>query len=271
MDIQEGVALLLVGLLIGTYATAIGAGGGFLLAPLLLLLYPDAPPVAVTTASLSVVVITATASTAVMSQERLVDIPLVLAIAAFGIPTAILGGMTTALVPREAFALGFAVLVLVIGAYLIWQPVAQVSAPSTRAWRREIVDRSGQRYLYRVPVLRGFPAYVSGVFVGTLAGIGGGPIGMPVMTRVLRVPHPIASTSVQALIILQSGSAVLMHLAVGNQGAPMEAVPWLAAGGIAAAPLGRALRRRLGEGPLTRALAFGLIFIAVRTAWSAFH
>ena len=270
MSPQEIVALTVAGFVIGTYATAIGAGGGFLLAPLLLILYPDADPAAITTASLTVVLVSAASSTVVMAKERLVDIPMVLMIAAIAIPAAILGGLSTSVLPRQAFTLGFGVLVGAIGAYLIWRPVAAIAPPARNAWRRELEDGSGQRYLYRIPILPSILPNIAAAFIGALAGIGGGPIGVPIMTRIMRVPHPIATTSMQALIVLQSSVVVIMHVALSHQGAPMEAVPWLATGGVIAAPAGRALRRRLGEGPLTKALAFGLFFIAARTAWGAF-
>ncbi len=270
MDPVEAVALIVAGFVIGTYATAIGAGGGFLVAPLLLLLYPDAEPVAITTASLTVVLISASASTAVLARERLVDLPLVLAIATVTVPSAILGGLSTAVLPREAFAAGFAVLLVAIGAYLAWRPVARIVTPAKRAWRRDRTDANGQRYVYRIPVLSSILPNMAGAFTGALVGIGGGPLGVPILTRIMRVPYPIATTSMQALIVIQSGVVVAMHLALQHQGAPMAAVPWIALGGVVAAPLGRALRGRLGEGMLTRALALGLFFIAVRTAWSAF-
>jgi uncharacterized membrane protein YfcA len=47
--------LIPLGLLIGMLGTLIGAGGGFVLLPVLLLLYPDADPDTVTSISLAVV------------------------------------------------------------------------------------------------------------------------------------------------------------------------------------------------------------------------
>ena len=60
--IEEALLLILAGVLIGSYSVSIGAGGGFLIAPLLLLRYPEAEPEAITTASLTAVVITSGAS-----------------------------------------------------------------------------------------------------------------------------------------------------------------------------------------------------------------
>lgn len=270
MGIVEASILTCVGVAIGAYATAIGAGGGFLIAPLLLLLYPGEEPVAVTTASLTVVFVSAVASTAIMWRERLVDIPVVAAIAVVAIPAALAGGYATSFVPREAFALGFAALLAGIGLYLVLRPVAAIAAPANRAWSRLRTDASGNTYAYRIPLIPSVPANIAAAFLGALAGIGGGPIGVPIMTRIMRIPHAIATTSMHALIVVQSAVVVAMHLLADHGGAPMEAVPWLALGGVLGSPLGRSLRKRLGEGSLTRALALGLFFIAVRTAWSAF-
>ncbi len=267
----EATMLAVAGLAIGAYATAIGAGGGFLIAPLLLLLYPDAEPVAVTTASLSVVLVSALASTAIMWRERLVDFAVVGVLVVIAIPSALLGGYATSLVPRDAFAIGFGLLLALIGLYLTLRPVAGPVAAGERSWARRHTDADGRTYAYRIPVLRSIPANIGAAFLGALAGIGGGPIGVPIMTRVMGIPHAIATTSMQSLIVVQSAVVVGMHLAAGHQGDPMQAVPWLAMGGVLGSPVGRALRRRLGEGPLTRALAFGLFFIAARTAWAAFQ
>ncbi|MCK9494826.1 MAG: sulfite exporter TauE/SafE family protein [Dehalococcoidia bacterium] len=271
MDPLQAVVLVLVGIAIGSYATAIGAGGGFLITPLLLVLYPSVEAVEVTTASLTIVLFSSIASTLIMWREQLMDLPLVGALAVLAIPFALLGGYATSFVPREAFAIGFAVLLGGIGAYLIWRPVAGIAAPARIAWDRLHEAGDGTSYAYRIPILPSIPANAGTAFLGALAGIGGGAIGVPIMTRIMRVPHPIATTSMHALIVIQSAFVVGMHLAADHQGEPMEAVPWLALGGVLGSPAGRILRRRLGEGPLMRALALGLFFIAARTAWGAFE
>ena len=49
------VGLVAIGVLVGAYGTLIGAGGGFVLVPLLLLLYPHESPARLTAVSLAVV------------------------------------------------------------------------------------------------------------------------------------------------------------------------------------------------------------------------
>jgi uncharacterized membrane protein YfcA len=61
-----------------------------------------------------------------------------------------------------------------------------------------------------------------------------------------------------------------LHLSLGHGGDPLHDIPFLGAGILLANPLGHRLRRRMGEGPLMRALALGLVVVAARTAWGAF-
>lgn len=272
MGVLEAVALLALGFGIGTYSAAVGAGGGFLVAPLLLIRYPDAEPAAITTASLTVVLATSVSQVLLASRERRIDLPVVGAMAVVAIPAALFGAIGTTWLPREVFALGFAVLITAIASYVLLNPTAGIAAPyAGRVWERDRTDAEGDRYFYRIPILRSVVPNVLSAGLSAMAGIGGGPIGIPLMTRVMRIPHALAVPSMHTLIMLQSAAVVTFHILLEHSGAPMDDVPWLAAGVIAAAPPGRWLRRRLGEGPLMRGLALGLFVVAARTAWGAFQ
>ena len=272
MDPVEAILLLMLGFGVGTYAAAVGAGGGFLIAPILLIRYPDAAPAAVTAASLIVVWVTSVTQSALASRERRIDAPLVGAMLAIAIPTSLLGGLATTLVPRMAFALGFALLIVCIAVYVLLRPVAGIAPPShARVWRRERTDSDGNRFVYRIPIWQSIGPTAATTFLAAMAGIGGGPIGIPMMTRVMRIPHAIAVPSMHFLITFQSASVIAFHAWSGNFGDPLQDIPWLATGVLVAAPAGRWLRRKLGEGLLMRALAIGMFVIAARTAWGAFQ
>lgn len=255
---------------IGAYATAIGAGGGFLLTPLLLVLYPDSAPEFVTTASLSVVAVSSGLSSVVAARRGSLDRPMAALLAAIAVPGALLGASGTQLVPRDVFAAGVAGLLLVLAVYLIWRPAASLVDPVARGWRREVRDREGDTFVYRVPVGRGVVATAGTSLVAGLAGIGGGVFFVPLETRVMRIPHTLAVPVAHIVITTVAVTVVAFHLAAGDTGEPLRAVPWLTAGMLAANPAGQRLHRRLGEGPLTRLLAAGLLVVSVRTAWGVF-
>jgi uncharacterized membrane protein YfcA len=44
-------------------------------------------------------------------------------------------------------------------------------------------------------------------FLSTLAGIGGGPIGVTIMTRIMRIPHVIAVHTIQVKTAIYAASA----------------------------------------------------------------
>lgn len=269
MSVVEFMELLGAGFAIGIYSTAIGAGGGFLLGPLLLLRHPAAAPVAIATAALSVAFCSSGIAAAASARGGRLDHRLAGTLAASAIPAAILGGATTALLPRSVFALGFAVLLLAVATYLIWRPEASLVDPVTRGWRRGLTDRDGNMFFYRVPMLRSIVGTSIAAFVAALAGIGGGLIYTPLGTRLMRMPHAIAVPVAQGINASIAAVVVLFHLGAGHAGDPMRDVPPLAIGVIAAVPLGRWVHHRLGEGPLTRALAVGLLIVSVRTAFVA--
>ena len=268
--IEESLLLVLAGFLIGAYSISIGAGGGFLIAPLLLIRYPDADPEVITTASLTAVVITSLASSAIVIPEGRVDLPVALAIASVAVPAGIVGALGTVALPREAFAIGFALLLVLLALYIILSPRAPEPSPDDRGLQRHLEDRDGTIFSYRIPVRRSIAPNIGMAFVSALAGIGGGPIGIPIMTRIMRIPHAIAVPTIQVKTAIYSAVVVLFHLALGDAGDPMADIPFLGLGVIVANPFGQRLRRTLGEGPLMRALAFGLFLVAARTACGAF-
>ncbi|HEY3168403.1 MAG TPA: sulfite exporter TauE/SafE family protein, partial [Candidatus Binatia bacterium] len=94
--------LLPLGILIGAFGTLIGAGGGFILVPILLLLYPDENTELITSISLAVVFFNALSGSWAYSRMGRIDYKSGMIFAVATIPGAILGAVSTAYVPRHA-------------------------------------------------------------------------------------------------------------------------------------------------------------------------
>jgi uncharacterized membrane protein YfcA len=99
--------LLPLGLLIGAFGTLIGAGGGFILVPILLLVYPNEKTEFVTSISLAVVFFNALSGSFAYARMKRVDYKSGIIFSIATIPGAILGALSTAYVPRRAFDLIF--------------------------------------------------------------------------------------------------------------------------------------------------------------------
>src|SRR5207244_7591248 len=94
-----------LGFVVGTFGTLIGAGGGFLLVPLLLIGYHFQPPDAVGT-SLALVFLNAASGSFAYLRQRRVDLSLGWKFAAATIPGAIGGAYLTPAVTSDACRFG---------------------------------------------------------------------------------------------------------------------------------------------------------------------
>lgn len=95
-------SLALLGVALGRFGTLIGAGGGFLLVPLLLLLYPQEATPTITASSLAVVCLNASSGSLAYARLRRIDYRRRLVFAAAGIPGSIGGALATRLLPPRS-------------------------------------------------------------------------------------------------------------------------------------------------------------------------
>ena len=114
--------LIGMGAVVGIYGTLIGAGGGFVLVPLLLLLHPHVDPDRLTAISLAVVIFNALAGSESYAMMMRIDYKSGLLFASATIPGAILGALNTSAVPRQLFNIMFGVILLAAASfmYLHW-------------------------------------------------------------------------------------------------------------------------------------------------------
>ena len=135
-----------IGIFVGTYGTLIGAGGGFILVPLLLILFPDESPALVTATSLAVVFVNSVSGSIAYARARRIGWKTGLLFALATVPGAIAGSYLVKYIPRDAFAVGFGCLLLLLAAYLLAsggrKPAActAASAPAVEPARISIDD-----------------------------------------------------------------------------------------------------------------------------------
>ena len=99
--------------------TLIGAGGGFVLVPVLLLLYPQANPETITSISLAVVFVNALSGSLAYARMSRIDYRSGVLFAAAALPGAILGALTTDSSPADRSNAIFGALMIVATAYLL--------------------------------------------------------------------------------------------------------------------------------------------------------
>lgn len=258
--------LVLLGVGVGALGTLVGAGGGFLLTPVLLVAYPHTPPQEITAISLGAVFANSASGTIAYARQRRIDYRSGAVFATATLPGAIGGALVVSHVPLRVFDGVMAVALGLLAAWIAWRPEPrQHRAEGTE---RTVVERSGRVWRYRVPMLRGFLLSAVVGFASSFLGIGGGVFHVPILVSLLGFPTHVATATSHFVLVAMSGSATLTHVATGayTVGTGLRRTLCLGVGVAAGAQLGASLSTRMSGRLIQRLLALALALVAARLA-----
>lgn len=271
LPLMSPFILILIGFLIGTLGTLIGAGGGFILVPLLILMHPELSAEHITAISIAVVACNAISGSLAYMRSKRVDFKAGLIFAACTIPGSILGVWTTRIIPRHVFDIIFGVLLFGLASFLFLKggKKASISKPvgQHKGWvQQRLVDRSGEEYVYAYDMRIGAALSVFVGYFSPLLGIGGGIIHVPAMVEWLRFPVHIATATSHFILAIMATVSVLVHWYDGSYNDPaiLHMVLGLAIGIIPGAQLGAYLSRRVHGKLIIKSLAVALGVVGIR-------
>jgi len=264
---MEYVWLVLLGLGVGTLGTLIGVGGGFVLMPVLLLVWPDRDPASLTAVSLAVVFFNAASGSYSYARMRRIDYRSGLLFLITGIPGAMLGAYLVNFVPRTTFNFVFSLLLVAGAAYIFFRGVGRSGqSPGPRdTFQRDFVDAHGVHHRYAFSLARGMSLSILVGMASSLLGIGGGIIHVPAMVSLLHFPVHIATATSQFILGVMSLTGTVVHLCDGSLGPDSAAlVAALAGGAVIGAQLGAKLSKRMHGRWIMRVLAVALALVGLR-------
>lgn len=257
------VAFVMIGVAVGAFGTLIGAGGGFLLLPLLLFLYPHESPAVLTAISLAVVCANALSGSVAYARLRRIDYRSGIWFALAGIPGAILGAMATHRLDRHQFdpLLGTA---LLVGATLILLRPQRTASSAPLSGGRTLVEADGTTHHYRPRTALGAMLSVMVGFLSSLLGIGGGILHVPLMALVLGFPVHLATATSHFVLAILALSGLLTHVADGTLRAGADRAAPLIVGVLMGAQIGAWFSSRVHGPWIMRGLAAALAAVGVR-------
>ncbi len=262
----SAAGLFALSVFVGAYGTLIGSGGGFILVPVLLLLFPQETPAQLTAVSLAVVFASAASGSVSYYRLRRVDYQSGAILALATIPGAVAGVLSVGFVSRRNFALLLSVLLIVGSGLLLLRPERPIPLFKNARFgvSREIVDSDGQRYRYRFNLaLAALFSLLIG-FLSSLLGIGGGPILVPLLSTFFSFPTQVATATALFALGVMSAVGTLTHAVQGDYGGVVGRTLVLSAGVVVGAPLGAAISRRLQGSAILRLLALAVGIAGVR-------
>ena len=265
---------VLLGLAVGALGTLLGLGGGFILMPVLLILYPHEPSAYLTATSLAVVFCNAVSGAAAYTRQKRIDFRSGLIFACAAIPGTIIGALGTDLVSRTAFNAVFGVALVAGAVFLIFKPhgrkEAQIDLPAPGLTTRSFTDSEGQAHTYSFRLRTGVIISLGVGVLSSFLGIGGGIIHVPAMVYLLNFPVHIATATSIFMLAIMSLSGVTTHIVNGTLDHGWLTIICLAAGVIGGAQLGARLSKRLKGRGILLVLATVLIFVGLRFLYTAF-
>ena len=265
--------LIPLGFLVGTYGTLIGAGGGSILVPALLFLYPTAAPATISSISLAVVFFNAASGSLAYALEGRIDYRSGFRFAGATIPGAIAGALVVGYLPRSFFEGILGLVLTLIALAVIFRPgpaIVGLAAPRPGAVTRIVVDSSGTIHEYQFYEWQGILLSVGVGFLSSLLGIGGGVIHVPALVLLLHFPTHIATATSQLILGVMALAGTAVHVVSGElaPGSGLIRSLFLAAGVIPGALLGAQLSHRAGGTLIIRLLGIGLGLIGLRLLFS---
>ena len=278
------VVSVAVGFLAGLIGTIIGAGGGFLMVPYLLLAKHFTPQAAVGT-SMAVVFFNALSGSYAYAKQKRIDYPTAWRFALATIPGSILGAYTAQWFSGPAFRKFFGIFIILVAIYIFYRSlnintaatsegVSPQNASSQKgssqagssqkgsANYKTFTDAFGNTYSISYDLKWGIVSSFGVGYLASILGIGGGLIHVPLMIYLLGFPAHLATATSHLILTISSFFAGISHLYVGDVNLRMAA--FLAIGAIIGAQGGARLAKKI-KGPLIiRALALVLLLLSAR-------
>lgn len=268
--VVSAVLLGLLGFTVGVFGTLVGAGGGFILTPVLLLVYPQSTPALITAISLIVVFFNAGSGSIAYARQRRVDYRSGAVFAACTLPGSVLGVVLADRASRPGFDVIMGVSLTALAWWLIQGRRREFDVHTGSGALRVITDAEGKEYRYRANVRLGAALSVVVGFVSSFLGIGGGVVHVPLLVTVLGFPTHIATATSHFVLAWMALVATLTHVVLGtfHGGLGLRRAAALSVGVVFGAQLGAVLSQRLSGTVIQRLLAIGLLALGLRLVLS---
>jgi uncharacterized membrane protein YfcA len=270
------IVLIGAGFIVGAAGTLIGAGGGFILVPLLILTHPEFSAEIITAISIAIVASNAISGSIAYASSGRIDYKAGILFAIFTIPGSIAGVYTTKYIPKTIFHFVFGLLLIILALFLFIKkqtPKPVIFPAENKNWKHHVLtDTEGKTYNYSFNQSKGIFISILVGYLSPILGIGGGIIHVPALVSWLHFPVYIATATSHFILAIMATVSVAVHLINGNYNDPdvLRMVIALSVGAIAGAQLGAFLSHRIHGHIIIRALALCLAIVGLRILFEQF-
>ena len=273
MDETAIIAILAAGgLLAGAYGSLIGAGGGFIMVPLLLFLFPDESPAVIAATSLFAVLFSGISSTTAYALLRRIDYKAGSLLGAVTLPGAILGVHLVSFVPRAAFEIAIGALLITLASYSFIRSQLSHRHPFLTNGGfsyRTLVDSRGTVFVYPVRAIMWSSVALVAGFLSSMMGIGGGLLQVSILVYALNMPIQVAAATSLFALTATALTGTITHFTAGNLSLGWWNVSALTISIIVGTQIGARLSSRFSGSRVTQLLSGVLMVVGLRLLMAA--
>ena len=263
LALDQIAILLAIGLVAGCVGTFVGLGGGFIIVPLLLLVF-KLEPAAVVATSMFVILCNSITGSFFSARQRRIDWKAGFVVSAGSVPAVIAGTLVVEHLDAGAFSLVIGVVLVFAAIMLAIQRRIRKDATGLLKGgeRRSRTLRNGVNFRYHVnmPLLCAF-GVVKGFFAG-MTGIAGGSLLGPFFILVMGIPVTVATATTQFSIVFTSASGTAFNV-FGGRIAFEYAIP-MSVGVVAGALVGSRFAGKVRSDVVRWVLTIILLAVALK-------
>lgn len=254
----------LLGFGVGLLGTLIGAGGGFLLVPILIFLMPNETADRLTAISMAVVFFNALSGSVAYFIMKKVDFSSGWRFALAAMPGALLGAVATQYISRVVFSIVLGLFLILMAVFLLWK------SRKSQSQNDESIATSG--FILPKKMVRRGSILSTGVgFISSALGIGGGIVHVPAMIYLLGYPVHIATATSHFVLACTSLVAVGEHVYHGSYDGNIHTTILLAGGAIVGAQIGARFSKLIKGNAIVQCLGVALVFVGIRIVIKAIY
>ncbi|QQK80513.1 sulfite exporter TauE/SafE family protein [Salicibibacter cibi] len=250
------ILLIVLGILASAYGIIVGAGGGFILVPMLLLFYNISPQMAAGT-GLAIVFLNSVSGLYPYLKQQRVQLYEGTFLGLAAIPGTLLGNWLVNIVNEQTFYYAFSILLVGLGLFLSIKkpPETSIDAEEFHQETAAVIEHKRRKIWLTLMV-----GIVIGV-VSSFFGIGGGWLLVPILVYLFHLNmHKATATSIYALSIY---SFVGLVAPIIRQDIDWEILLWSGIGVLIGSQVGALISKRLAASTITRMLAVIVILIGI--------
>jgi uncharacterized membrane protein YfcA len=252
------ILLFFTGIIIGVVSAMVGIGGGILTVPILIFFFSIDATLA---SAISIIVIVFTSSSGSLSyyRQHRIDLRTGFIFASVVLPSAFIGGFVAENIDSNLLTIIFGLLMIVVavrkilveinnkrnGSQTLIPELAEIEISTKyglfpqKTEERLIIDSDGEKFRYDVRLRVTLIGAAFGGFIGSMLGVGGGVIFVPLLNSVGGIPPHIAVATSTFVIVFSALSGSFSRILLGNlPDIVWQYVPFIALGSVLGARFG---------------------------------